>query len=88
MDSEIKLAQPLPDRGVYRVCVDGVLEQQWLAFFEGFEIAISTSGQTCLTGEVQDQAALHGLLRRIRDLGLPLLRVQRMDYPAGDSDEA
>jgi hypothetical protein len=63
----------------YELRVQGVLEPRWSAWFEGLRIASDQAGQTTITGPVADQAALHGLLDKIRDLGLPLLSVRRLD---------
>ena len=67
---------------VYRICVQGRLSQAGAAWFEGFTLTMDETTspiQTCLQGPVMDQAELHGLLSRIRDLGLTLNTVQRMD---------
>jgi hypothetical protein len=56
-----------------------VLDPRWSAWFEGLRITSEQAGQTILAGPVADQAALHGLLGKIRDLGLPLLEVRRID---------
>ena len=64
---------------VYRIRVEGHLGQQWSDWFEGLTITLEDQGETLLTGPVVDQAALHGLLRKIRDLGMPLISVQRLD---------
>ena len=67
---------------VYRICVQGRLSQTGAAWFEGFTLTMDETTsplQTWLQGPVMDQAALHGLLSRIRDLGLTLITVQRMD---------
>ena len=67
---------------IYRICVRGRLSQTGAAWFEGFTLTMDETTsplQTCLQGPVMDQAALHGLLSRIRDLGLTLITVQRMD---------
>ena len=63
----------------YELRVQGVLDDRWSAWFEGLRIASDQAGQTTITGPVADQAALHGLLTKIRDLGLPLLSVRRID---------
>jgi hypothetical protein len=63
----------------YELRVQGVLDDRWSAWFEGLRIASDQAGQTTITGPVADQAALHGLLTKIRDLGLPLLSVRRLD---------
>jgi hypothetical protein len=55
------------------------LDNRWSAWFEGLRIASDQRGQTTITGPVADQAALHGLLAKVRDLGLPLLAVRRLD---------
>jgi len=59
----------------YRIEVAGQLNEGWSDWFDGFTIVQETKAKTILTGRVSDQAALHGLLTRIRDLGLPLLMV-------------
>ena len=67
---------------IYRICVRGRLSQTGAAWFEGFTLTMDETTsplQTCLQGPVMDQAALHGLLSRIRDLGFTLITVQRMD---------
>ena len=65
-----------PDRpAVYRVRVRGQIGAHWAGWFEGFEIATDAAGDTALVGEVIDQAALHGLLKRVRDAGLTLISV-------------
>jgi hypothetical protein len=56
-----------------------VLDPGWSAWFEGLQVSSDQAGQTTITGLVTDQAALHGLLAEIRDLGLPLLSVHRLD---------
>jgi hypothetical protein len=61
---------------VYQIRVKGHLGPQWTDWFEGLAITLEDNGETVLTGPVADQAALHGLLRKVRDLGLPLRAVQ------------
>ena len=63
---------------VYQIRVRGHLGLQWTDWFGGLAITLEANGDTLLTGPVVDQAALHGLLRRVRDLGLPLLAVIRL----------
>ncbi|MGD8997567.1 MAG: hypothetical protein PVH80_05620 [Anaerolineae bacterium] len=65
--------------GVYHIRVKGILDQTWSDWFDNLTIAPQPNGETLLTGPLRDQVALHGLLARIRDLGLPLLSVQRVD---------
>jgi len=62
----------------YQIRIEGHFSPMWKAEFEGFTITLAENGMTCLTGPVIDQAALHGLLRKIRDLGLPLVSVIRL----------
>ena len=62
----------------YQICLEEKLDERWLRWFEGLEITSSPDGQTIICGEF-DQSALHGLLNRIRDLGVTLISVQR--YP-------
>ncbi len=64
---------------VYHIRVKGNLDQKWSDWFDGFAITPQAGDETLLTGPVADQAALHGLLAKIRDLGLPLLSVKRME---------
>ena len=61
----------------YEIRVHGVLDQHWSGWFEGLQVSSDAPGQTLIAGPVADQAALHGLLAKIRDLGLPLLSVHR-----------
>lgn len=62
----------------YQIKVKGRLRSQWSNWFKGMTIT-SEEGMTILTGEVTDQAALHGLLFRVHDLGLPLISVKRVE---------
>jgi hypothetical protein len=63
----------------YELRVHGVLDPRWSAWFEGLQVTSDQAGQTTITGPVTDQAALHGLLTKVRDLGLELLSVRRLD---------
>ena len=60
---------------IYQIRVEGHLGGQWAAWFDGLTITLAENGATLLTGPVADQAALYGLLKKVRDLGLPLLAV-------------
>ena len=60
---------------VYQIRIKGHLDRHWASWFEGLAITLEDNGETVLTGPLVDQAALHGLLRRARDLGIPLLSV-------------
>ncbi len=61
----------------YEIRVEGILDQRWTAWFEGLQVD-SDGSQAVLSGPVTDQAALHGLLNRVRDLGLVLISVRRL----------
>lgn len=63
----------------YQIRLQGQLGEQWAAWFDGLTITHTANGDTLLTGLVADQAALYGLLRKVRDLGLPLLACICMD---------
>jgi hypothetical protein len=63
----------------YEIRVQGVLDARWSAWFEGLRVTSQASGETIIAGPVTDQAALHGLLAKVRDLGLELLSVRRID---------
>ena len=66
---------------VYQIRVKGHLNPQWTDWFEGLAITLEDNGETLLTGPVVDQAALHGLLRKVRDLGMPLISAIRVKPP-------
>jgi len=63
----------------YEIRVNGVLDRGWSAWFDGLGVTGDEHGQTTIAGPVADQAALHGLLAKVRDLGLELLEVRRID---------
>ena len=68
-----------PDNGLYQIHVRGVLDEKWAAWFDGLAISWKGQDETVLTGRVIDQAALHGILSKIRDLGLDLLLVKKIE---------
>ena len=72
---------PTTDPGqppVYQIRIKGHLSHHWAEWFEGLTITLEDNGETLLTGPVVDQAALHGVLKKVRDLGMPLLSVNRV----------
>ncbi len=70
---------------IYRIRLQGHLGGQWTDWFAGLSITLEANGSTLLAGPVADQAALHGLLRKVRDLGMPLLAVVCVGPAAVDS---
>ena len=66
---------------VYQIRVKGHLGPGWTDWFEGLTITLEEGGETLLTGPVEDQAALHGLLKKVRDLGMPLISAIRVKPP-------
>ena len=66
--------------GLYEIRLKGHLEQRWVDWLEGLAITHEADGTTSLSGPLTDQAALHGVLNRIRDLGLPIISVQRVSH--------
>jgi hypothetical protein len=81
-------AKPTPNQTViYQIRIKGHLGHQWTDWFEGLTITLEEDGDTLLTGPVIDQAALHGLLKKVRDLGMPLVSVSSVEPgPADVSD--
>ena len=71
--------------GLYEIRIKGHLDDRWANWFGGLTITLEDSGDTLLTGQVVDQAALHGLLRKVRDLGMPLLSVIRLKPGQGNA---
>lgn len=64
---------------IYQIRIEGHLDYQWSDWFEGLTVSLEDNGNTRLTGPVTDQAALYGLLRKVRDVGLPLISVKRIE---------
>jgi hypothetical protein len=64
---------------VYEIKVEGHLGRHWTDWFGGLTITLENNGETLLTGPVLDQAALYGLLKKVRDLGMPLVSVNRLE---------
>jgi hypothetical protein len=65
--------------GSYRIRLDGHLAPRWATWFDGMTLTSDNDGNTVMEGPVVDQSALHGLLNRLRDIGLPLISVTRID---------
>jgi hypothetical protein len=68
-----------PAPQIYQIHVNGQLDERWNRWFDGLTITTNVCGETIITGSMLDQAALHGILNRIRDLGLDLISVRRLN---------
>jgi hypothetical protein len=77
--------QELADNSGYEIRIDGHLDDRWAQWFDGLNLTHESDGTTVIRCPAMDQAALHGLLRRVRDVGLPLVSVTRVD-PGGASN--
>ncbi len=86
MSNELE-PEPTSQRVVYQIRLKGHLGPQWTDWFEGLTITLEENGDTLLTGPVIDQAALHGLLKKIRDLGMPLVSVSPIEPGLGGTSE-
>jgi len=71
---------------LYQIRIQGHLGSEWADWFGGLSVTLQDNGETLLSGPVVDQAALHGLLRKVRDLGMPLISVNRLQL--GQTDES
>jgi len=69
---------------LYEIRLKGHLDAQWMTWFDGLTITLEENGDTLLSGPVADQSALHGLLRKVRDLGMPLVSVVQIDHENGE----
>ena len=76
---------PQHNPGRYEIRLKGHLDSRWAAWFDGLSLTKSSDGTTIICGPVADQAALHGLLQKVRDLGLPLISITHAepDQPSG-----
>jgi hypothetical protein len=72
------ILEPDPGSTVYQIRIKGHLRRAWTDWFDGLSIMLETTGETLLTGPM-DQAELYGLLKKVRDLGLPLLVVNAVE---------
>ena len=84
LNSENHPGQPI----VYQIRIKGHLGSQWTEWFEGLTITLEEDDNTLLTGTVIDQAALHGLLKKVRDLGIPLLSINSVGISPQDNEQA
>jgi hypothetical protein len=88
------MSEQLDQPASFQIRIKGHLGFEWANWFEGFTITLEDNGVTLLTGPVVDQAALHGLLKKIRDLGLPLVSLNPLEhdplitYEPGQTDQS
>jgi len=80
-NSQIDTSQPR----VYQIRIEGHLGLLWTDWFEGLTVTLEDNGDTLLTGPMVDQAALYGLLKKVRDLGMHLVSVNRVEYSQTDT---
>jgi hypothetical protein len=83
INSEIDPGQPT----IYQIRIKGHLGRHWANWFEGLTITALANGETLLTGPIADQAALYGLLRKVRDIGMPLVSVMRVKSGPADASD-
>jgi hypothetical protein len=67
---------------VYEIRIKGHLDSRWAAWFDDLSLTRESEGTTLIHGELADQAALHGLLQKLRDTGLPLISVTQIEHPS------
>ncbi len=78
-----------PDRAIiYHIRLAGHLDPHWADWFDGLHVSLQPDGTTLLSGPVIDQAALHGLLKKVRDLGLPLISVNQVSTHSSKEQES
>ena len=70
----------------YEIRVHGRLTARWSAWFDGFDVVAGDDGITVISGDVADQSALHGLLQKVRDIGLPLLSLTQLPHSTATRD--
>ena len=86
-DKRLLITDPDAPR-IYQIRLEGHLGRQWTDWFDGLTITLEDNGETVLTGPVVDQAALYGLLRKVRDLGMPLLLIHHVKADRTDKPDS
>lgn len=84
MANELNTKTEPDEPTIYQMRIKGHLSARWSDWFEGLTITLDDNGETLLIGSVVDQAALHGLLKKVRDLGMPLLAVNLVKQKIND----
>lgn len=79
--------KPAPDLPFYEIRIKGHLDSQWATWFDGLTITLEENGDTLLSGPVVDQSALHGLLKKVRDLGMPIVSVVQIQSDRSEKRE-
>jgi hypothetical protein len=87
MNKSDTLTENHAEPGFYEIRLKGHLDNRWADWFDGLTITLANNGETILTGSVVDQAALHGLLKKIRDVGMPLLSVNYFENGLSDTSD-
>ncbi len=87
MPNELSPTTDSNEPRAYQIRLKGQLGSEWAEWFGGLSITLADNGDTLLTGPVVDQAALHGLLKRVRDLGMPLVSVSPVEPDQADVSE-
>lgn len=77
--------KPPPNIQFYEIRLKGHLDSQWATWFEGLTVTLKEDGDTLLSGPVADQAALHGLIKKVRDIGMPLVSVNQFHLKQGET---
>ena len=85
MSNELSTESHTEQPGVYQIRIKGHLSRQWTTWFDELTITLEDDGSTLLAGPLIDQAALHGLLKKVRDLGMPLLSVNCVNPTQADT---
>ncbi|HEX2992229.1 MAG TPA: hypothetical protein VHO49_16195 [Anaerolineales bacterium] len=81
------IGKPPPNTEFYEIRLKGHLDSQWAMWFDGLTIRLEENGDTILSGSVADQAALHGLLKKVRDLGMPLVSVVQVQSDGSNKEK-
>ena len=87
MSNELNSKTDPDESTIYQIRIKGHLGVQWTDWFGGLTITLEDNGDTLLTGSVIDQAALHGLLKKVRDLGMPLVSVSPLEHGQADQSD-